>query len=97
MPRGADIVLIQPDGMPENFMPWGVSQFDTGVKFHLLKKDNLAVADWNALCPGLCRVFVAAADRDEVRPMLAQVFGNQNPLEYINAEGLPQAYLFVVR
>jgi hypothetical protein len=97
LPRGADIVLIQPDSLPENFLPWGMSQFDTGVDLHLLRKDDLAAADWNTLCPGVCRVFVGAADRNAAQPVLAQVFGNQNPLEYANADGLPQAYLFVAR
>jgi hypothetical protein len=97
LPPGTDIVLIQPDGLPDNFVPWGMSQFDTGVKFHLLKKDDLPVADWNELCPGTCRVFMAAADRGVALPKLTQVFGDQSSVEYANAGGAPQAYLFVAR
>lgn len=94
---GADIVLIQPDGLPDNFVPWGMSQLDTGVKFHLLKKSDLPVADWNELCPGACRVFMAAADHGAALPELTQVFGDQSSIEYANADGAPQAYLFVAR
>jgi hypothetical protein len=97
LPPGADIVLIQPEGLPDNFVPWGMSQFVTGVKFHLLKKDDLPLADWNELCPGTCRVFMAAADRGAALPELTQVFGDQSSVEYANVSGAPQAYLFEAR
>jgi hypothetical protein len=96
-PPGTDIVLIQPDGLPDNFVPWGISQFDTNVKFHLLNKGDLPVADWNELCPGTCRVFIAAVDRDAALPVLTQVFGHQSSVEYDTADGTPQAYLFMAR
>jgi 4-amino-4-deoxy-L-arabinose transferase-like glycosyltransferase len=97
LPRGAALVLIQPDDLPDSFRPWGMGEFDTSVQFHLLKKDDLPTANWQELCPGACRVFMTAADRDAVLPWVTQVFGSQGPVEYADAAGAPQAYLFVAR
>ena len=52
LPREADIVLLQPDGMADDFVPWGLREVTTNVRFHLLKKDEWATADWSGLCPG---------------------------------------------
>ncbi len=70
---GADITLIQPDGVPDNYMPWGLQQFDLGVNYHLIKKADLPATDWSSLCPtGQCRFVYDSADRDSVYPYLAQ-------------------------
>jgi 4-amino-4-deoxy-L-arabinose transferase-like glycosyltransferase len=92
---GADITLIQPDGVPDNYMPWGIQQFDLGVKYHLIKKADLSVTDWRGLCPaGECRFVYVSADRDEVYPHLAQAFGERTPRQIDGADGSVQLYIY---
>ncbi len=97
LPANSDVVLLQPDGMADNFQPWGLREVTTDVRFHLLKKADWAAADWSTLCPGTCRVAFRAADRDVAYPYLAQAFGQQSTLEYFDAQGAPQSYIFVAR
>jgi hypothetical protein len=93
---GADITLIQPDGVPDNYMPWGLQQFDLGVNYHLIKKADLPAADWNGLCAtGKCRFVYVSADRDGVYPYLAQAFGERVPAEIRGADGMAQLYVYV--
>ncbi|CAG0929992.1 hypothetical protein TFLX_01529 [Thermoflexales bacterium] len=92
---GADITLIQPDGVPDNYVPWGVQQFALDMNYHLIKKADLPVTDWNGLCPsGECRFVYVSADRDSVYPYLAQVFGERTPTEIRGADGAVQAYVY---
>lgn len=92
---GADLTLIQPDGVPDNYMPWGVQQFDLGVNYHLIKKVDLPATDWNGLCPsGECRFVYVSADRDGVYPYLAQAFGERTPAELRGADGTVQLYVY---
>ncbi len=97
LPDNSDIVLLQPDGVADDFLPWGLREVATNVRFHLLKKDAWADADWSRLCPGSCRVAFSAADREAAYPYLEQAFGQQATAEYPDAEGAPQAYIFVAR
>jgi hypothetical protein len=97
LPDNSDIVLLQPDGVADDFLPWGLREVATNVRFHLLKKDAWADADWSSLCPGSCRVAFSAADREAAYPVLEQAFGQQATAEYPDAEGAPQAYIFVAR
>jgi len=97
LPRGSDIVLVQPEGVPDDFQPWGLREVETGVQFHLLKKTDLTTADWTSLCAGTCRVFFAASDWDAVIPYLVETFGEQATVEYPSAAGVVQAYAFVAR
>ena len=93
---GADITLIQPEGVPDNYMPWGVQQFDLGVNYHLIKKADLPATDWNSLCPtGECRFVYVSADRDSVYPYLAQTFGERAPVEIRGKDGSVQTYVYV--
>ena len=64
VPRGTDLTLIQPEGLPDNYMPWGLQQFDLGVNYHLVKKADLPTTDWRSLCLNGCRFVYASADRD---------------------------------
>ncbi|NTU63611.1 MAG: hypothetical protein HGB05_09435 [Chloroflexi bacterium] len=92
---GADLTLIQPDGVPDNYMPWGVQQFDLGVNYHLIKKVDLPATDWNGLCPsGECRFVYVSADWDGVYPYLAQAFGERTPAELRGADGTVQLYVY---
>ena len=85
---GADITLIQPDGVPDNYMPWGLQQFDLGVNYHLIKKADLPATNWSGLCPtGQCRFVYNTADRDSVYPYLVQAFGERAPAEIRGADG----------
>jgi uncharacterized membrane protein YuzA (DUF378 family) len=92
---GADISLIQPDGVPDNYKPWGVQQFDLGVNYHLIKKADLPATDWNSLCPtGECRFVYVSADRDGVYPYLAQAYGERVPAEIRGADDSVQLYVY---
>jgi hypothetical protein len=92
---GADLTLIQPEGVPDNYMPWGIQQFDLGVNYHLIKKADVPATDWNGLCPtGECRFVYVSADRDGVYPYLAQTFGERAPNEVRGADGSVQAYVY---
>ena len=93
---GADIALIQPDGVPDNYMPWGLQQqFDPEVNYHLIKKADLPATDWNSLCPtSECRFVYASADRDSVYPYLAQAFGERTPAEIRATDGAVQLYVY---
>ena len=93
-PPGTDLTLIQPDGMPDNYMPWGLQQFDLGVNYHLVKKADLPTTDWRSLCVNGCRFVYAGADRDGVYPYLAQTFGEREPKEIRDADGSPQLYVY---
>jgi hypothetical protein len=97
LPRDSDLVLLQPDGVADDFVPWGMREVTTQVRFHLLKQDQWAAADWNSLCPSSCRVAFSAADREAAYPYLAQAFGQQAAVEYLDAEGAPQTYVFLAR
>jgi hypothetical protein len=88
---GADLTLIQPEGVPDNYVPWGMQQFDLGVNYHLIKKADLPAVDWNSLCPtGACRFVYVSVDRDGVYPYLAQAFGERVPAEIHGADGTVQ-------
>jgi len=91
---GADLTLIQPDGTPDNYTPWGLQQFDLGVNYHLVKKADLPTTDWRSLCTNGCRFVYAGADRDGVYPYLAQTFGEREPKEIRNADGSVQLYVY---
>jgi 4-amino-4-deoxy-L-arabinose transferase-like glycosyltransferase len=93
-PRGSDITLIQPDGTPDGYVPWGVQQFDLGVNYHLVKKADLPTTDWRSLCVGGCRFVYASADRDSVYPYLAQTFGEREPKEIQGGDGSVQLYVY---
>jgi 4-amino-4-deoxy-L-arabinose transferase-like glycosyltransferase len=97
LPRDSDVVLLQPEGVADDFVPWGLREMTTNVRFHLLKKIDWAAADWNSLCPRDCRVAFSAADRDTAYPNLEQAFGQQATIEYPDADGTPQSYIFVAR
>ncbi len=94
MPRGSDITLIQPDDLPDDFQPWGLSEFDLGVAFHLLKPGRLDMTNLRGLCSGECRFFFKASARDAALPRLTQVFGNGSLVAYPDAGGVVQAYMF---
>jgi 4-amino-4-deoxy-L-arabinose transferase-like glycosyltransferase len=94
-PPGTDLTLIQPDGLPDNYVPWGLQEFDLGVNYHLVKKADLPATDWRSLCTNGCRFVYASADRDEVYPYLAQTFGERAPKEIRNADGSIQLYVYV--
>ena len=94
MTRGSDITLIQPDGMADDFQPWGLREIDLGINWHLIKPTELASTDLRGLCPRDCRFFFVAAAYDQVMPRLTQVFGNESALEYPDAGGTIQAYAF---
>ncbi|HSD85415.1 MAG TPA: glycosyltransferase family 39 protein, partial [Anaerolineae bacterium] len=92
----ADITLIQPADVPDNYAPWGVQQFDLSEHYHLIKKADLPATDWNGLCPsGECRFVYVSADRDSVYPYLAQAYGERTPAEIRGADGAVQAYVYV--
>jgi hypothetical protein len=92
---GADITLIQPDGVPDNYVPWGLQQFDLGVSYHLIKKANLPTVNWSGLCPtGQCRFVYSSADRDGVYAYLVQAFGERVPAEIRGADGAVQLYVY---
>jgi 4-amino-4-deoxy-L-arabinose transferase-like glycosyltransferase len=92
---GADLTLIQPEGVPDNYMPWGLQQFDLGVNYHLIKKADVPATDWSSLCPtGECRFVYAGADRDSVYPYLAQAFGEHAPAEVRGVDGAVQLYVY---
>ena len=93
---GSDITLIQPEGVPDNYRPWGVQQFDLGVNYHLIKKADLPATDWNSLCPtSVCRFVFVSADRESVYPYLAQAYGERVPAEIRGADGSVQMYVYV--
>jgi 4-amino-4-deoxy-L-arabinose transferase-like glycosyltransferase len=95
LPPGADITLIQPDGVPDNYMPWGLQQFDLGVNYHLIKKADLPAANWASLCStGQCRFVYSSADRDGVYPYLAQAFGERAPAEIRGAAGAAPLHVY---
>ena len=94
LPRGSSIVLILPDTWPKAYQLWGPRELDLGVQFHTLSKIDLNTADWHSLCPATCRIFFAASDRDWALSFLAQAFGDQPLIEYRDAQGGVQAYLF---
>ncbi len=94
VPRGTDLTLIQPEGVPDNYMPWGVQQFDLGVNYHLVKKADLPTTDWRNLCLNGCRFVYAGADREAVYPYLAQTFGEREPKEIRSADGSVQLYVY---
>ena len=94
VPRGTDLTLIQPEGVPDNYMPWGLQQFDLGVNYHLVKKTDLPTTDWRSLCLNGCRFVYAGADRDAVYPYLAQAFGEREPKEIHNVDGSVQVYIY---
>jgi hypothetical protein len=92
---GADLTLVQPDGVPDNYIPWGMQQFDLGVNYHLIKKADVPITDWNGLCPsGECRFVYVSADRDSVYPYLAQTYGERVPAEVRGADGAVQLYVY---
>jgi 4-amino-4-deoxy-L-arabinose transferase-like glycosyltransferase len=93
-PSGTDLTLIQPDGLPDNYVPWGLQQFDLGVSYHLVKKADLPTTDWRGLCTNGCRFVYVSADRDGVYPYLAQTFGEREPKEIRDADGSPQLYVY---
>ena len=98
MPRGSDVILIRPDDTAADYVPWGVQNFDLGVNYHLAEKANLPEADWPGWCPtGVCRFVYTAADRDWVEPYLAQAFRPTALREILNADGLPQVYVYEVK
>jgi 4-amino-4-deoxy-L-arabinose transferase-like glycosyltransferase len=93
---GADITLIQPEGVPDDYVPWGIQQFDLGVNYHLIKKADLPATDWNSLCStGECRFVYVSADRDGVYPYLAQTYGERAPVELRGLDGSVQMYVYV--
>ncbi len=95
MNPGTDLTLIQPEGVPDNYMPWGLQQFDLGVNYHLIKKADVPATNWNGLCPtGECRFVYVGADRDGVYPYLARAFGERVPTEISGADGSVQLYVY---
>ena len=92
--RGSDITLIQPAGMPDDFVPWGMREFDLGVAFHLIKPADLESVDLRGLCPADCRFFFVADAYQQVMPYLTQSFGNISPVSYVDANGAIQSYAF---
>jgi 4-amino-4-deoxy-L-arabinose transferase-like glycosyltransferase len=93
---GSDVTLIQPDGVANDYVPWGLQHFDLGVNYHLIKKADVPGTDWNSLCPtSECRFVYVSADRDGVYPYLAQTFGERTPAEVLGADGAAQLYVFV--
>jgi hypothetical protein len=92
---GADLTLIQPDEVPDNYMPWGLQQFDLGVNYHLIHKADVPATDWNSLCStGVCRFVYASSDRDAVYPYLAEALGGRVPTEIRGVDGTVQFYVF---
>ncbi len=94
LPRGSDIMLIQPEGMADDFEPWGMREIDLGVAFHLIKPADLESIDLGSLCPTDCRFFYVASARDRVYPRLVQVFGTLPEMPYPDADGIVQSYAF---
>ncbi len=94
VPPGTDLTLIQPEGLPDNYLPWGLQQFNLDVNYHLVKKANLPATDWRKLCTNGCRFVYVSADRDSVYPYLAQTFGEREPKEIRNADGSVQLYVY---
>jgi 4-amino-4-deoxy-L-arabinose transferase-like glycosyltransferase len=75
MPRGSDITLIQPDGLPNDFVPWGLRELDLGVNFHLIKPADFAVLDPQSLCPAECRFFFIQSNYSPTYERLIAIFG----------------------
>ena len=94
VPPGTDLTLIQSDDLPDNYVPWGLQQFDLGVNYHLVKKADMPATDWRSLCINGCRFVYASADRDGVYPYLAQTFGEREPKEIRGADGSAQLYVY---
>jgi 4-amino-4-deoxy-L-arabinose transferase-like glycosyltransferase len=93
---GADISLIQPDGLADDYVPWGLQQFDLGVNYHLIKKVDVPTTDWNSVCPtGECRLVYVSADQGAVYPYLAEAFGGRAPVEIRGVDDAAQLYVFV--
>ena len=92
MPRGSDITLIQPEGMADDFEPWGMREINLGVAFHLIKPADLESIDLHSLCPADCRFFYVASARNQVYPRLAQTFGTALEMPYPDADGVVQSY-----
>jgi 4-amino-4-deoxy-L-arabinose transferase-like glycosyltransferase len=92
---GSDVTLIQPDGVADDYVPWGLQHFDLGMNYHLIKKADVPGTDWNSLCPtGECRFVYVSADRDGVYPFLAQAFGEHAPVEIRGTDGSVQIYVY---
>jgi hypothetical protein len=92
LPRGSDITLIQPDGMADDFAPWGMREIDLGVAFHLIKPAELDSIKLSSLCPAECRFFFVAGMQPQVMPRLTQAFGDISPVPYVDANGVVQSY-----
>jgi 4-amino-4-deoxy-L-arabinose transferase-like glycosyltransferase len=75
MPRGSDITLIQPDGLPDDFVPWGMRELDLGVTFHLIKPTDFANIDPKSLCPADCRFYFIQTNYSPTYERLIAVFG----------------------
>ena len=91
MPRGSDITLIQPDGLPDDFKPWGMRELDLGVTFHLIKPADLATTDLKSLCPAACRFYFVQANYTAAYPQLLFLFGDK-PLHKFADEIGPNGY-----
>jgi hypothetical protein len=93
---GADVTLIQPNGVADDYVPWGLQHFELGVNYHLIKQADVPATDWNSLCPtSECRFVYVSADQGAVYPYLAQAFGERLPAEIRGADGAPQWDVFV--
>ncbi len=93
MPRGSDITLIQPEGLPDGFVPWGLRELDLGVTFHLVKPADAATIDLKGLCPNACRFYFVQADYS-VYLRLRNVFGDKVLHKYPDAVGPNGFYEF---
>lgn len=94
MPRGSDITLIQPEGLSDEFVPWGLRELDLGVTFHLVKPAEVATIDLRRLCPNICRFYFVPANYGQVYPELMQAFGNGSLSRYFDARQAVEAYGF---
>jgi hypothetical protein len=92
--RGSDITLIQPANLSGDYVPWGLTEFDLGVNFHLVKPEVATNTNWPGLCPNSCAVFFTTAQRDEVLPVLTQIWSRGTVQEYPDAGGTIQFYRF---
>ncbi|HZY45103.1 MAG TPA: glycosyltransferase family 39 protein [Anaerolineae bacterium] len=94
MPRGSDITLIQPEGLPDEFVPWGLRELDLGVNFHLIKPADIATADLKSLCPNVCRFYFLQADFYAASNRLTQIFGQKSKQPYPDVIGPNGFYEF---
>lgn len=95
MKPGTDVTLIQPDGTSDDYVPWGIREFQLNVNFHLIKPAALAATDPISVCPNGCRIFFVAANYYQVLSWLTPVIGDQKPVSLLDEFGNAQAWVFI--